>query len=162
MRLRKLITISLVLLLAAVFCVSALAAANTDPDTKFMSDLKTLEKYLTKNVDATDLGNKTIGYMKKNLSTMDIERLTRCLRTYLRCAETVPLRIMLESYAKQIVSDYYMSIYELAVYEGTSPDIAAGQVGFERGYLGAQYDTKTPSVTPEPKPCPPIPPCCYR
>lgn len=159
MKLRKIMLLFLVFALCLSVCISVFAVSSADD--AFMSDLKKVENYLKKNLDETNLGDKTIAYMKKNCSTMDVERLTRVLRSFLRCADTVPLRIMLESYGKEISSDYYLSIYESAIAQGTSPDVAADQTRFERGWLGSKIGATNPSATPDPKICPVYPPCYY-
>ncbi len=159
---RKLFALSLAMLFLLGVCTTAFAAP-ANPDAPFMNDLKKLEAYLRANSDDADLGNKAARYIRKSLPTMDVARLSRCLRTFLRCAETVPLEAMLKAYAGEIKGYYYMSIHDYAVEYNTSPDVAADQNFFARGYLGSQIGglvtgEKTEEDEEPCKYCPP--PCC--
>lgn len=133
---KKIIALTLIAALCLGLCSAAFAASSAD--NTFMSSLKGLENYLKSNIGETDLGNKAIKFLKANYPSTDIERLNRCLKTFLRCGDTVPLNIRLESYAKDITSGY-ASMYDYAVEYGTSPDVAADTASFDRGWYGAAY-----------------------
>lgn len=138
MKLRKLAALALVAALCLSFGASALALAQANPDQAFLNDLYNLENFLRTNIGESSLGNNAVKFIKTSCPSMDVERLNRCLKTFLRCGDTVPLGTRLEAYAKDITSGY-ASMYEYSVENGTSPDVAADSTSFERGWYGAAY-----------------------
>lgn len=135
----------LAFLFALLFCLGtasgALAAKEADPDAAFLKDLKSLESYLRKNADVTNLASKAEEYLYTNYPNMDMKRLGACLQRFLGCSETVSLSIKLESYAKELKNGY-RSIADACKLYKITPEEASDKNFMERSSVATQMRDK--------------------